>query len=80
MGGIAGGGVSLGTLSIAIEATVDEATRALQDFDAETGRIVENQKSKWSSLGDIGSSLTSVGVGLSAAISRAAPARQRGGG
>ena len=66
MGGI--GGVSLGTLSIAIEATVDEATRALQDFDAETGRIVENQKSKWSSLGDIGSSLTSVGVGLSAAI------------
>ena len=66
MGGISG--VSLGTLSIAIEATVDEATRALQDFDAETGRIVENQKSKWSSLGDIGSSLTSVGVGLSAAI------------
>ena len=68
MGGIAGGGVSLGTLSIAIEATVDEATRALQDFDAETGRIVENQKSKWASLGDIGQSLSSVGIGLSAAI------------
>src|SRR5512145_380669 len=68
MGGLAGGGISLGTLSVAITAKVDEALRSLQGFGDDVGKLIDDQKSKWDSLGDVGKEMTKLGGGLTAAL------------
>src|SRR5947207_7742955 len=68
MGGFSGGGLSLGTLSVAITATVDEALQTLQKFGNEVGTIIDDQKAKWDKLGDVGAKLSGVGTALTLGI------------
>jgi TP901 family phage tail tape measure protein len=63
-----GGGLSLGTLSIAIEAAVDQALQDFQKFGAEVGKVIDEQKQKWDGLKSAGESLSSVGTTLSLGI------------
>ena len=68
MGGIAGGGVSLGTLGIAIVASVDEAITAIQRFGTDASAVVEAQKQKWDELKTAGQSMMGIGASLTAAV------------
>lgn len=68
MGGLAGGGISLGTLSVAITAKVDEALRSLQGFGDDVAKLIDDQKSKWEGLADVGQSMTQLGGTLTAAL------------
>jgi len=62
------GGLSLGTLSITIEAAVDQALGELQKFGSEVGSIIDDQKSKWEGFSNVGQSLSGVGQSLTLAI------------
>lgn len=67
MGSMAGG-LSLGTLWINIAADVDAAVKSLQDFGRTVGEEIDAQKAKWDGLKDVGQGLTTVGAGLTAAL------------
>jgi TP901 family phage tail tape measure protein len=66
--GAFGGSGSLGTLWIEIAAKVDGALQSLDQFGKETGRIVEEQKSKWDSLANVGAQMSGLGTKLTAAL------------
>jgi len=66
--GAMGGGLSLGTLSIAIEAAVDQALKDFQKFGSEVGTVIDEQKSKWEGLKSAGESLSSVGSALTLGV------------
>lgn len=68
MGAISGSGLSLGTLSIVIEAAVDQALAAFQKFGTDVGKVIDDQAQKWEGLKTAGDKLMSVGTGLSVAI------------
>src|SRR4029079_9526235 len=68
MGSISGSGISLGTLSIAIEAAVDEALQTLQNFGNDVGKIIDDQKEKWDGLATVGQSLSGIGTALTLGV------------
>jgi tape measure domain-containing protein len=68
MGAISGSGLSLGTLYIAIQASVDEAIQGIQRFGSETSKIIDEQKAKWDELKNVGQSFMGVGAALTAGI------------
>jgi TP901 family phage tail tape measure protein len=64
MGGISGGGLSLGTLSVSIVAAVDQALGEFQKL----GKAVDDQSSKWDGLKKTGENLSTVGTSLSVGL------------
>ena len=68
MGAMAGGGVSLGSLWVEINAKVDEAVGELQKFGREAGKVLDEQKTKWEGIANFGSQLTGAGTALTAAL------------
>lgn len=63
-----GSGLSLGTLSIAIQASIDQALQEFQKFGTEVGKVIDEQKTKWEGLKTAGESLSSVGSALTLGI------------
>src|SRR4029434_5456740 len=62
------GGFSLGTLSVAIQASVDQALAEFQKFGTEVGKIVDDQKKKWEGLATVGESMSKLGGALTLGI------------
>ena len=63
-----GGGLTLGTLWLQIEAQVDGATKSLQKFGNDVSDQIDAQKKKWDGLSSVGDSLLGMGAGLTAAL------------
>ena len=68
MGAISGSGLSLGTLSIAIAAQVDQALADFQKFTTDLGKQIDEQKKKFEELATVGESFTKVGTALTLGI------------
>jgi TP901 family phage tail tape measure protein len=68
MGGVAGSGLSLGTLWIAISANVDQALKDFQKFGDDVGKMIDQQKSKWEGLATVGQNFSDVGKALSVGV------------
>jgi tape measure domain-containing protein len=68
MASASGGGLSLGTLSVAIVAKVDEALQSMQKFTNDVAQMIDQQKAKFESLETVGDSFTKIGGALTAAV------------
>jgi TP901 family phage tail tape measure protein len=68
VGSISGSGLSLGTLSVAIVAAVDQALADFQKFGNEVGKVIDEQKTKWEGLKTAGESLSQVGTALTVGL------------
>jgi TP901 family phage tail tape measure protein len=66
--GAMGSGLSLGTLSIAIQASVDQALQEFQKFGADVGKVIDEQKTKWEGLATVGESMSKLGGALTLGI------------
>ena len=68
MGGISGGGLSLGTLWVNVAASVDAALKEFQKFGNETKKLIDDQKKQWAGLEAVGSNLTKLGAAMTAGL------------